>query len=182
MNGADGPASDHGPSPDQAWDEQQRDETYLERLDRHWAELLQELRVVQTGVQFLTGFLLTLPFQQRFDSLDTEQRVAYLLAVGFAVGSTAMLIAPVALHRTLFRQDARPELVTLAHRLSLIGSWLLAAAVTTVVLLIFSVVEGRNAGIGAAVLTVLVLVGLWGALPAWALRARVISPDVDRPE
>ncbi len=33
-----------------------RAETETERLDRHWASLLQELRVAQTGVQVLTGF------------------------------------------------------------------------------------------------------------------------------
>jgi hypothetical protein len=180
VNDGDDAAADQGSRSDQASDDQQRDETSTERLDRHWSELLQELRVIQTGVQFLTGFLLTLPFQQRFASLNTEQRVAYLCAVGFAVGSTAMLIAPVALHRTLFRRNARPELVTLAHRLALIGSWLLAAAVTTVVLLIFYVVEGRGAGIAAAAFAGLVLVGLWGGLPAWARRAHI--PEADRPE
>lgn len=87
---------------DQQWDADQRGETFEERLDRNWSELLQELRVVQTGVQFLTGFLLTLPFQQRFASLTGGQRVGYLRAVGLSIGSTATLIAPVALHRMLF--------------------------------------------------------------------------------
>jgi Family of unknown function (DUF6328) len=158
------------PRSDQAWDTDQRHETSTERLDRNWTELLQELRVVQTGVQFLTGFLLTLPLQQRFTTLSTDERVIYLCAVGFAVGSTAAVIAPVALHRVLFRQHARPELVSLAHRLALVGYWCLAAAITAVVLLIFLVVEGRDAGIAAASVTFVMLVALWGALPAWALR------------
>lgn len=46
---------DH-PERDQRWDEAARSETETERLDRNWASLLQELRVVQTGVQLLTGF------------------------------------------------------------------------------------------------------------------------------
>jgi hypothetical protein len=166
----DDSGSEQPPRSDQAWDAEQRDETPTERLDRNWSELLQELRVVQTGVQFLTGFLLTLPFQQRFASLTAQQRVIYLCAVGFAVGSTATVIAPVALHRMLFRQHARPELVALAHRLALVGYWLLAAAVTAVVLLIFAVVEGRTAGLAAASATVVVLLALWGALPVWARR------------
>jgi Family of unknown function (DUF6328) len=33
------------------------------RLDRNWTDLLRELRVAQTGVQLLTGFLLTVPFK-----------------------------------------------------------------------------------------------------------------------
>ena len=60
---------DH-PEANQGWDHDARSETPTERLDRNWSNLLQELRVVQTGVQLLTGFLLTLPFQQRFDILD----------------------------------------------------------------------------------------------------------------
>jgi hypothetical protein len=148
----------------------QRDETPTERLDRNWAELLQELRVLQTGVQFLTGFLLTLPFQQRFETLGHGPRVTYLCAVGFAVASTSLLIAPVALHRRLFRRHARPELVHLAHRLALGGYWLLGLAITTVVLLIFDVVEGATAGVAAAVVTACAVIGLWGVLPGWARR------------
>jgi hypothetical protein len=155
---------------DDEWDEQQRGETPTERLDRNWAELLQELRVVQTGVQFLTGFLLTLPFQQRFSSLNSAQRLTYLCAVGLAVGSTALVIAPVALHRMLFRQHARPDLVAIAHRLATAGFGLLGLAVTAVVALIFDVVEGSTAGIIAAVATATVLLALWFVLPAWKRR------------
>ena len=72
------------PEDDQQWNAMARSETETERLDRNWASLLQELRVVQTGVQLLTGFLLTLPFQQRFDVLDGDMRVLYLATVSCA--------------------------------------------------------------------------------------------------
>jgi hypothetical protein len=143
----------------------ERNETPIERLDRNWAELLQELRVVQTGVQFLTGFLLTLPFQQRFLTLSTSERVVYLTAVGLAVLATALLITPVALHRALFRRHERPELVAVAHRLALCGYWLLGLAITVVVLLIFDVTQGPTAGVIAATIVFVVIVGLWGLLP-----------------
>jgi hypothetical protein len=149
----------------------ERDETPIERLDRNWAELLQELRVVQTGVQFLTGFLLTLPFQQRFLTLSTSERVIYLTAVGLAVLATALLITPVALHRMLFRQHERPELVAVAHRFALLGYWLLGLAITVVVLLIFDVTQSPMAGVVAAVVVLVVIVGLWGLLPGWLRRA-----------
>jgi Family of unknown function (DUF6328) len=48
----------------------QRDETLAERDDRNLAELLQELRVAGLGVQVLTGFLLSLPFTNRFSRLS----------------------------------------------------------------------------------------------------------------
>ena len=63
---------------DRAWDAKVRDETPAQRLDRNWTELMQEIRVVQTGVQLLTGFLLTLPFQQRFTELTHLQKWLYL--------------------------------------------------------------------------------------------------------
>ena len=61
-----------------------RNETAIEKLDRNWMELLQELRVLQTGVQILAGFLLTLPFQSRFESLDDFQTNLYLANVALA--------------------------------------------------------------------------------------------------
>jgi hypothetical protein len=149
----------------------ERNETPTERLDRNWAELLQELRVVQTGVQFLTGFLLTLPFQQRFLTLSTSERVVYLTAVGLAVLATALLITPVALHRVLFRQHERPELVAVAHRFALFGYWLLGLAITVVVLLIFDVTQSPTAGVAAAAVVFVVIVGLWGLLPGILRRA-----------
>ncbi len=45
----------------------------MERADRNVAELLQELRVTQTGIQILFAFLLTLAFSPRFPSLDAVQ-------------------------------------------------------------------------------------------------------------
>jgi tRNA uridine 5-carbamoylmethylation protein Kti12 len=69
------------PERDQRWDSAAL-ETKTERLDRNWSSLLQELRVVQTGVQLLTGFLVTLPFQQRFDRLDDQMRTVYVTTDG----------------------------------------------------------------------------------------------------
>ena len=85
-----------------------RDETPLERLDRNWDELLQELRVTQTGVQILTAFLLTVPFTNGFSQLDGFQRDCYLVVLCGSVLTTALLMAPVAYHRVLFRQRQRP--------------------------------------------------------------------------
>ena len=62
-----------------------RDETESERNDRNWTEILQELRVIQTGTQILTGFLLTLTFQQRFTALDQYQVDTYLALVTVAI-------------------------------------------------------------------------------------------------
>lgn len=137
----------------------------MQRLDRNWSDLLQELRVIQTGVQLLTGFLLTVPFQTRFEQLTQFQQVVYLITLSTAVISTGFLIAPVSLHRFLFRRHARRVTVDVAHRLARIGMALLAVAVVSMVLLIFDVVSGsppewslrwrrrccRRTGVGPAV-------------------------------
>ncbi len=159
---------------DAEWNREARDETPTERLDRNWGDLLQELRVVQTGVQLLTGFLLTLPFQARFATLNSFQQNIYLVTVVLAVCSTAFLIAPVSLHRLLFRRHARATMVEVAHRLALTGLTLLGASLIGVVLLIFDVVRGRTAGFVAAGLIGLLVVALWVALPL-ALRRDVSS-------
>src|ERR1700757_5439049 len=107
---------DH-PEDDQRWDRRERGETEIERLDRNWNSLLQDLRVVQTGVQLLTGFLLTLPFQARFDGLSTTMRVIFLATVGCSISATVLLEAPVAMHRLLFRRHRTQFLVSAADRL-----------------------------------------------------------------
>ena len=168
MSEGDRPAH---PERDAQWDAAERDETPVQRLDRNWGDVLQELRVVQTGVQLLTGFLLTLPFQARFGQLGRFQQDTYLVTTALSVAATGFLIAPVAVHRFLFRRHARRLMVTAAHRLALIGTFLLGCAVVGVVLLLFDVVLGLTAGLIAASLTTLLLAGLWVVLPL-TLRVR----------
>ena len=132
---------------------------------------MQELRVIQTGVQLLTGFLLTEPFQSRFEQLTQFQQVVYLITLSAAVMSTGFLIAPVSLHRFLFRRHARRVTVDVAHRLAQMVMSLLAVAVVAMVLLIFDVVSGLTAGVIAAAAATVLLAGLWVALPL-AIRER----------
>ncbi|MGI8667028.1 MAG: DUF6328 family protein [Jatrophihabitans sp.] len=166
------PGEDRDARVDSEWDERARGETPTERLDRNWADLLQELRVVQTGVQLLTGFLLTLPFQARFSGLGRFQQNAYLVTVACSIGATGLLIAPVSLHRLLFRRHARRVLVRAGHLLALTGLLLLSVAIAGVALLIFDVVRGRTAGWLAAGATFGVIALLWLILPM-AVRRRV---------
>jgi uncharacterized protein DUF6328 len=142
-----------------------RRETKAESDDRSWVELLQELRVSQTGVQLLTGLLLTLPFQTKFAELDDLERTVYLAVVAAAVTSTAFLIAPVALHRLLFREGEKDWLVTRGNVAAHVGLGCLAVAMTGVVWLIFDVVVGLLAGTVAAAVAAAAFVTLWWALP-----------------
>jgi hypothetical protein len=156
-------------------------ETQAERLDRNWDDLLQELRVAQTGVQLLTGLLLTVPFQARFRDLDPQQLTVYLIAVSLSVLATGLLIAPVVLHRMLFRQGARGMLVAVAQRFALAGFCTLAFAVVGVCTLIFDVVLGAEAGVVAGIAAFVVVVLLWGVVPMM-LRGRLREDEPTGPD
>jgi hypothetical protein len=148
-----------------------RTETVNERWDRNWAELLQELRVIQTGTQILTGFLLAAVFQQRFEDLDAFQRSVYLALVVSSVLTTLVGLAPVSLHRVLFRQRAKDRVVRATDyfvQATLAG---VALTVAGIALLIFDLVLGRAWGIGFAVLIVLVVVVIWLVVPRRILRS-----------
>ena len=134
----------------------QRDESAAERADRNWLDLLQELRVTETGVQVLFSLLLTLPFSARFDSTTPFQRRVYFVALLLAAASSVTLIAPVAYHRTLFQQGEKVRLVRQSDRLALAGLLLLVAAVVAVLLLITDVLFST----GAATAVALVFGGL----------------------
>src|SRR3954453_6314538 len=106
------------------------------RWDRNFADLLQELRVSQTGVQILFAFLLTLPFSNGFPKTTAFQKDAYVVALISAAFATAMIISPVAFHRALFRQGRKPELVRYAHRMASGGlAFMLVSMVSSVLLI-----------------------------------------------
>jgi len=98
-----------------------RNETQLERWDRNLVELLQEVRVVQTGVQVLFAFLLTAPLAARFPTLTHFERLTYFATLLCAGGAAILLIAPTAYHRILFRLGDKEHLVTVANRFTLAG-------------------------------------------------------------
>lgn len=163
-----GPAEGAGAAPEPSED---RNETTSERMDRNWSELLQELRVTQTGTQILTGFLLTVPFQQRFEELDSSQRGVYLVLVVLAMIATALLVAPVALHRHLFRRHLKAVLVRQGDRLARAGLVVLAIVLAGCTFLLFDVVIDRAAATAAGAFVGAVLFALWFVVP------RILSRD-----
>jgi hypothetical protein len=152
----------HGPQ--KHWDDD-RDETEAQRLDRNWSSLLQELRVAQTGVQLLTGFLLILPFQQRFAGLDSVMRVIYLVTVSCSIGATVLLVAPVIMHRVLFRRHRLKTLVAVSHRYAVIGTMLLGLALAGVAVVIFDSVLNRTGAWIAGGCTLVAVITFWYAMP-----------------
>ncbi|WP_109510028.1 DUF6328 family protein [Nocardioides speluncae] len=137
-----------------------RRETKDERLDRNWNELLQEMRVMQTGAQLIAGFLLTLPFQSAFSDLDDAQRWLYLGLVILAGVTTALIMVPIAVHRRLFGRGVKERLVLTAHRLVTVVLTAIGLLIVGITTLIFDVVVDRTAAYiagGSMLLTVLAL-------------------------
>jgi hypothetical protein len=93
----------------------------LKRADRNFAELLQELRVAQTGVQILFAFLLGLAFTDRFAKLGTMERDIYIATLAASAMTGALLVAPVMAHRLLFQRGFKRELVRVGHRFAIAG-------------------------------------------------------------
>ncbi|NGO11424.1 hypothetical protein G5C60_28430 [Streptomyces sp. HC44] len=133
--------------------------------------MLQELRVTQTGVQILFAFLLTLAFTPRFPSLDTVQRATYITTLLLSVLAAVLFTAPAALHRRLFQQGAKPQIVAVSSHLAQAGMGVLAFALTGSVLLVVDVTAGRLGGILAGAGTLVVCLGLWGVVPLLVKRA-----------
>ncbi len=157
------------PEPPVAGDEfaDGRDESPMERADRNWSEILQELRVLQTGTQILTGFLLALAFQPAFADLSEGQRLAYLTLVVLAALSAIIALAPVALHRVLFRRLAKPQVVAYGHAALVTALVTVAFLLVGVVAFVFDVVVGDAASWTAAVALAAVLVVLWLVAPVF---------------
>ena len=138
-----------------------RHETEAERIDRNLGELLQELRVASIGVQVLFGFLLALPFTNRFRVLDDRQRALYLVDLVLAAVAIALLIAPVAHHRLVFRQHKKEELLRRSHHFAMAGLLALGFTVVGSVLLVTSVVSTGAVVPFVTLVTAVALFGLW---------------------
>jgi hypothetical protein len=142
-----------------------RGESEAERDDRNLGELLQELRVAGLGVQVLFGFLLSLPFTNRFDKLSSGERDLYLGTLVLAAVATALLLGPVAYHWLVFRRGEKEQLVRAANMMAIAGLATVGLAVSAAVLLVTGFVAS---GLPAVLITVLVtcLFGLlWFAFP-----------------
>jgi Kef-type K+ transport system membrane component KefB len=147
-----------------------------ERLDRELMELLQELRVVITGVQVLLAFLLTAPFQQRFAQLQGSLRNAFFAAIACATLSTAFLLAPTAQHRLRWRARDKERLLRTGNQMAIAGTLFLAAAIVLAVYVVTNVLFTTDLALLTAIVFVVVFAVLWYVLPmTWR------SPSSDSP-
>ncbi|MFI5834780.1 DUF6328 family protein [Micromonospora sp. NPDC051300] len=140
-------------------------ESEKQRWQRNFADLLQELRVAQTGVQILFAFLLTMPFSNAFGRTTEFQRDVYVVALLAAAAAAAMIISPVAFHRALFRQGRKPELVRFAHRMATGGLFFMLIAMVSAVLLVTDFVLDRPIAFLLTAVTGVWFLVFWAVLP-----------------
>jgi hypothetical protein len=151
-------------------------ETANERHDRQLVELLNELRLALPGVQMLFGFLLAVPFTQRFTDISDGQLWLYYLTFVSAAAASACLIAPTSFHRIIWRRGVKKQLVHISSGLTIVGTIFLAAAIAGSVALVTSLLFGSGPAVIAGGLATGVLVALWYAGPL-ALRLRTHGRD-----
>ncbi|MEV7217499.1 DUF6328 family protein [Kitasatospora cineracea] len=145
------------------------------RANRRLTEMLQELRVLQTGVQIVFAFLLGVAFTPRFAGLHDAEQDLYVVVLLLTVVAAAVLATPVALHRALLHHPDRPRILEVSARIAQIGLVLLAAALSGAVLLVLAVVLGAAAAVPIAAAVGLIFTGLWFVLP-WSVRRRLSDP------
>jgi hypothetical protein len=147
------------------------EESADERQNRQLTELLNELRVALPGVQMLFGFLLAVPFSQRFSAISSNQRLLYYIAFISAAAASVCFIAPTSFHRIVWQRGKKAVLLRVSNALAIAGTVCLAAAITTVVLFITSYLYGSSQAALAGGLILAALVSLWYLLPL-AVRIR----------
>jgi predicted membrane channel-forming protein YqfA (hemolysin III family) len=152
-------------------DEPESSESADERHNRQLTELLNELRVALPGVQMLFGFLLAVPFSQRFSAISSDQRLLYYIAFISAAAASVCFIAPTSFHRIVWQRGKKAVLLRVSNALAIAGTVCLAAAITTVVLFITSYLYGSSRAALAGGLILAALVSLWYLLPL-AVRIR----------
>jgi O-antigen/teichoic acid export membrane protein len=177
--GAGCPVCAASPDGHDDWNERQRGETPLQRADRAYGEILQEIRVAQTGVQILFAFLLTLAFTNRFTSVTPFQRGVYVVTLILCAAATALLIAPAAFHRVVYRRRLKQHLVRVANRLALAGLVFLVLAMTSALLLILDVVTGLGWALFLVAVVLMWFMTWWFIVP---FRSRLRHPSADEDE
>lgn len=141
-----------------------------EDVTRRWEQILQEVRVTQTGTQIITGFLLSVAFQQTFAKLPPHARAIYLVLVVLACVATLLGLLPVVQHRKRPERDPDRRLVATGSRILIALLLLVTLLAIGVAMFIFDVVLGGTAALIAGIVASLAGVVVW-TLPAHA-RAR----------
>ncbi|MFJ8046025.1 DUF6328 family protein [Kitasatospora sp. NPDC096147] len=152
-----------------------RDESPQEQADRRWTEMLQEVRVAQTGAQVLFGFLVSVAFTPHFEDLPHFDRTLYVVTVLLGALATGTLIAPVSIHRITTGHNLKPSLIRIASRMLSLGLTLLALTIGSSLLLLL-----RSATDNPALSWILAGLALAYFATTWLVLPQVLLRRPDR--
>ena len=145
--------------------EKRTGEDRQQRTARELIELLNELRVILPGVQFLFAFLLTVPFSQRFSELNGLETGVFFMTLLCTAIATALLMAPSAQHRVLWREGVREQRLELGNLLIIVGLAFLVPAMVGAVFVVSAFIFGLAIAVVVTVLLILFFALLWFVLP-----------------
>ena len=162
-----GPAGTAGSAvPSEADEEQLRD---------RYREALEEYRTILPGVQVLLGFLLTVPFSQRFEQLDDLGRDLFMVAIVSTALAILLFLMPTAFHRGAPDAD-REHRVRLAVRATIAGMVAVATSVVTAIFVVARFVYDDTVAAYVAGSILGLAVTLWFLIP---LRRRLLDARRD---
>lgn len=150
----------------------ERKEDAARRFDRHWNELLQELRLAQTGTQILFAFLLAIAFTTPFRDDGDFTHAVYAVTLILTAMATGLLIAPVSFHRMVFQQRLRDRMIPLTSKMATGGLFCLMLAVCGGLLLALDVILARGLAIAICAVALLWFAVFWYIIPGAIRRER----------
>lgn len=155
-------------------------ETESDRLNRELNEFLQELRVARNGILIIVGFLLVIPFTQRFANVTDFERAVYYLSFLTAGAAAVVIVAPVSYHRMVFRRHDKHSLVTRGNQMAQAGLGLLGIAILGVLVLVTDFLFSSLPLVAVVSALYVGIVGsLWYLLP---LQSRIKASEPWRPD
>lgn len=141
-------------------------------------ELEQETRILLPGTQVFLGFLVTLPFTQRFDALQDGQRTVYLATFASTLVAMTCFMAPSAYHRIARPIHDKERFKRFANTLLIVGIAPASASFVLVTYLVCSMVR-PGVAVPAACVVGFLVVALWWVVPLLRVHDR-FSPSKER--
>jgi Family of unknown function (DUF6328) len=113
----------------------------------------------------LFAFLLTVPFSQGFAKLNSVQEDIFFATLLCTAAATALLIAPSAHHRLLWRKGVREQRLKIGNTLAILGLAFLVPAMVGVMYVITDLIFGLTAALIVTIVMALIFMSLWFILP-----------------
>jgi hypothetical protein len=143
-------------------------------------DLLEETRIFLPGTQIFAGFLITLPFTNRFEKLTSFQRNPYIAIFLLVFLAIICFIAPAAYHRIARPLHHKQKFKVLATRLLILGLVPFSLSCILSAYFIVHVVLGPGPALATGIAATIPIIVVWWLLPIF--RVHDTMPDPREPE